>query len=153
MEHYNPYIAPFMDIVDKDNGNGYHKNLPSNGMFITVPNSNTKMFYEVKTINGATIIFIRYIHYDNLKQLMNLLAFACQWWKSAKPNMIYMREKDRKNGAGKYLEKLGFFKSRVKNDLEEFDCNIDGWPCKCNVYEYSTYNINRKKKKSSKTIV
>lgn len=149
MQHYNPSITPFMEVVDKDNGKGYSKNLPKNGMLISIPNSNTKMFYELKFIEGATIIFIRYIHYDNEKQLKNLLAFACQWWKSTKPNMIYMREKDRKNAAGRYLEMLGFFKSKIKNELEEFDCNVDGWPCHCNVFEYTSYNIAEKKPRKS----
>ena len=130
---------PFMKVVDKDNGEGYSVNLPRTGCFITVPNSNTKMMYEVKTIDGSKIVFIRYIHYDTKKQLLSLLAFAVQWWSSLKPSMIYMREKKRRNGVGDILVKLGFSKNRVKNQLKQFDCNIDGTPCQCPVYEYFVY--------------
>lgn len=140
-EHYNPYISPFMDIVDSDNGDGYSKNIHRFGNFISIPDSNTKMLYEVKTLEGARIVFIRYIHYDNVDELLNLLAFACQWWTNLKPSMIYMREKSRPNDAGRYLIKLGFKRTRIPNELKPFDCNIDGVDCHCPVYEYCAYGV------------
>ncbi len=141
MQSYNPYIIPFMSIVDRDNGLGYQDNLPKNGNLISVPNSRTKLFYELKNIESTTVIFIRYVHYDNIKQLYTLLAFACQWWANLKPGMIYMREKERGNEVGKYLMKLGFRRNRIKNELLPFDCKNDGKPCHCKVFEYVAYNL------------
>lgn len=140
-QHYNPYVAPFMQVIDKDNGNGYHINVPGNGFIVTIPNSNTKVLYEIKHIESIKAIFIRYIHYDNKKELLSLLAFCCQWWNNLKPDIIYFKEKTRKNAAGVYLEQLGFVKKQIGNNLLPFNCNIDGSPCKCNVYEYYAYNI------------
>lgn len=138
---YNPKLMPFMEIVDADNGVGYHVNLPHNGYLITLKSGKTKMMYEIKSIDGVKIIFVRYIHYASKKELLTLLAFAVQWWKNAKPSLIYMREKERKNSVGKYLVALGFDKNRIQNKLKPFNCKIDGVPCKCPVYEYTAYNI------------
>ena len=151
--HHNPGITPLMKIVDIDNGDGYNRNIEHKGMIIRFPKGNTSMLYDVKTINGVKIVFIRYIHYDNRKELLNLLAFAAQWWSQLKPNMVYYREKDRKNGAGKYLMKdMGFERNEVRNELKPFNCLEDGgWPCSCKVYEYIIYGINRKSTTTKQT--
>ena len=67
--------------------------------------------------------------------------------------MVYYREKDRKNGAGKYLMKdMGFERNEVKNELSPFDCLEDGgWPCSCKIYEYIIYGINRKQSPKKQT--
>lgn len=142
MEKYSAAIEEFKEVIDQDNGKGYSDNLPSKGFLISHPykNSNTKMFYELKRLESIHVIFVRYIHYDNKKELLDLLAFAVQWWKQLYPQMIIMNEKERDNAAGDYLTKLGFVKKRIPNKLKPFDCLKDGKPCKCAVYEYAAYN-------------
>ena len=99
------------------------------------------MLYQIKNVDNVTVVFIRYIHYENEKQLLNLLAFACKWWKNLKPNMVYYKEKDREKSVGSFLTSLGFLKFKVKNELKEFDCLIDGKDCKCDVNEFYIYGI------------
>lgn len=153
MQHYNPSMEPFMEVVDLDNGKGYSKNIKRKGMLIRFPRGKTSMLYEVKVIDNVKIVFIKYIHYDTLRELYSLLAFAAQWWSNLKPNMVYYREKDRRNAVGKHLQaKMGFTRCEVKNELLPFSCKVDrGWPCSCKVYEYTIYNVKSTKAKSTKT--
>jgi hypothetical protein len=148
-QFYNPNIPPLMEIVDKDNGKGYNKNIHSKGMIIRVPNSTTEMLYEVEIREpNIKIVIIRYIHYDTKRQLLTLLAFAAQWWMRLKPNMVYYFEKDRKNGVGKYLELIGFQTQRIANKMKPFDCLQCGNPlkCQCKVSEYYVYGVGKRKK-------
>lgn len=139
---YNPHIAPVLEQADKDNGQGYSVNLPNTGYIITLPDDETKMLYEVKTIENVRVVFIRYIHYKNMKALLNLFSFAVQWWSNLKPDMIYYREKERPDAAGKFIKGLrGFKEKEIVNSLKPFNCLIDGMPCQCKVYEYTCYNI------------
>ena len=139
---YNPHIAPVLEQADKDNGQGYSANLPHTGYVVVLPDNETKMLYEVKNIENVRVVFIRYIHYKNMKSLLDLLSFAVQWWANLRPDMIYMREKERKGAAGKFIKGLkGFNEHQIANNLKQFNCNIDGMPCQCKVYEYTCYNI------------
>ena len=140
-EHYNKRILPFMEVIDNDNGAGYSVNISQRGIFIVTPSKQTKMFYEVKTLQGKQVVFIKYIHYANYNELLNLLAFAVQWWSNLRPAIVYMKEKKRDTAVGKYLVKLGFKRNEIKNTLELFDCNNDGYYCSCPVYEYFAYNV------------
>lgn len=149
-EHYNPQIAPYMELIDQENGKGYCANISKRGNFIKTQNGGASLFYEVKTIANSEdptdmvrVVCINYLHYENKKELMSLLAFSCQWWKNLKPRLIYYREKDRKHSAGKYLKELGFKDTQLKNKLKEFDCLVDGGhPCTCKVTEYCGYKFN-----------
>lgn len=146
---YNPNIAPLMQIIDQENGRGYSQNIKNQGMIIRIPNSTTQMLYEVMIKEeNIKLVFVRYIHYENKRQLLTLLAFAAQWWMRLEPNMIYFSEKSRKNGAGKYLKLLGFHEDRVKNKLRPFHCMACGGgdPCVCPVYEYYIYGVKKRKK-------
>lgn len=147
---YNPNIAPLMQIIDQENGRGYSVNIKNQGMIIRIPNSTTEMLYEVMIKEeNVKLVFIRYIHYENKRQLLTLLAFAAQWWMKLEPNMIYFCEKDRKNGAGKYLKLLGFHDDLVKNRLKPFHCLQCGGgdPCTCHVHEYYIYGVKRRSHK------
>lgn len=147
--YYNEKIQPLIKIIDKENGEGYAQaNIKARGYLLKLPSSNTQMLYEVKMIDDVIAVYIRYIHYDNKTELLNLLAFTCQWWRQLKPHLVYYREKERRNSAGEYLlEKLGFIGSSVKNELKPFKCLRDGGnPCKCKVNEYIAYQTTRKKK-------
>lgn len=138
---YNPGVERVKALSDRDNGNGFSANIPDHGRVITLTNGKTCMLYEIKRVEGLSIVFIRYIHYESKRELLSLLAFAVQWWHNLRPSMVYFREKRRPNGAGDTLKKMGFTVSQVNNDLRPFDCKVDGIPCKCPVYEYVAYNI------------
>lgn len=142
MQQYNSSLENFKVVIDEDNGQGYANNMPKKGFLISHPasGSNTKMFYETKVMEHIRVVFIRYIHYDNKKELLDLLAFAVQWWQSMRPQIIVMNEKERNKAAGDYLVKLGFTKRAISNNLKPFDCLIDGDHCQCDVYEYAAYN-------------
>ena len=146
--HYNGKIKPLIELIDLDNGDGYAAgNVKTQGYLLKVPRSKTQMLYEVKMIDDVRAVYVRYIHYDSQKSLLNLLAFTCQWWRQLKPHLVYYREKERKNPAGDILvEKLNFMSNQVKNELKPFDCLIDGTPCKCKVTEYVAYQTKRKKR-------
>lgn len=134
-------LQEFFDIIDEENGIGYSANISDKGYFVRLANSNAKVFYEVKNLNGgARVIFINYIHYNNKKEMLSLLAFCCQWWHNLKPTMVYLREKNRPRSAGKYLKSMGFNCVELENNLKPFNCNIDGSPCQCPVYEYTAFN-------------
>lgn len=138
---YNSKVEEVLSLSDDDNGYGYSANLPRYGRVISLSHGETCMLYEIKHVEGLTIVFIRYIHYETKRDLLSLLAFSVQWWHNLRPAMIYFREKKRDNGAGDILRKMGFVRNEVKNDLRPFECNIDGNPCHCPVYEYVAYNI------------
>lgn len=142
MQQYNSALVKFRDVIDEDNGRGFAENMPEKGYLLShpKPGSNTKMFYETKVMERIRVVFIRYIHYDNKKELLDLLAFAVQWWQSMRPQIIVMNEKERSHAAGDYLVKLGFSKRGIPNHYKPFDCLKDGNPCHCSVYEYAAYN-------------
>lgn len=135
-EIYSPELEDFKQIVDADNGEGYHVNITMKGNFVKFDHGTTKMLYEIKNLEGVKIVFIKYIHYETKKELLSLLAFATQWWKNLKPSLVYYREKERKHRVGKVLKELGFEESTIPNTLEPFDCLIDGRDCNCTIYEY-----------------
>lgn len=78
-KYYNGKIRPLIKVIDDDNGKGYAEaNIKTQGCLLKLPKGNTQMLYEVKIIDNVRAVYIRYIHYDNKKELLNLLAFACQ---------------------------------------------------------------------------
>lgn len=144
-EQVNEAVRPLFTIIDKENGTGYNKNISSKGYIVKMPKSNTQMLYTVKFVpvdgTDLKILKINYIHYDNKKELLNLLAWTVKWWTALKPNIIIYREKDRHDKTiDQMLRKCGFLAHKIHPHLHEFDCKIDGWPCDCNVYELMAYS-------------
>lgn len=146
--HYNGKIKQLITLIDKDNGEDYHKNVKTKGYLLRLPNSDTQMLYQLKIVDNIKVLYIRYIHYTNRKELLNLLAFAAQWWRNLKPHIVYYKEKHRQNEAGDYLEEyLKFSRDSINNELLPFHCLIDkDTKCKCPIYEYLTYRPAEPKK-------
>lgn len=142
-EIYNKHIPPFLEVVDRENGQGYSVNISHEGNFIK--KNETKMLYQIKKIKKVVVVYIHYIHYETEEELLNLLAFSCVWWKKVNPHVIYYREKERENGVGSFLKNFGFDVQRVSNDLKPFRCRMEPGSdtCNCPVYEYVAYKTKR----------
>lgn len=113
------------EIIDKENGVGFSDNINLNGYTFT--KNGSFIVFELKHLEDVKICHIKYIHFNNEKDLTTIMVNCCNFWMGNKVQFIYYKEKEREfNSAVDFLEKLNFRTERIDRPTWR-------WPFTCRV--------------------
>ena len=123
------------DVMDKENGAGFSNNFNLNGYVFQKQGS--FIVFELKLIEDVKVCHVKYIHYENQKDLQTILAYSCNFWMGNNVQFMFYKEKHRKNGVVEKLKSLGFREEVVKGTNWKWkfactECRND--PCTCVVH-------------------
>lgn len=130
--------ADIRAAIDRDNGKGYSSNINLNGYVFTKRNS--FIVFELKNIEDVRVCHIKYIHWENERELMNILTCCCNFWMGNRVQFIFYKEKERKGGTVQYLKDLGF-REEIADPVKwkwKFACSECGQD-KCSCMVHSLY--------------
>lgn len=126
-----------IELIDKENGEGFHKNIDLSGYNFFKGNS--FISFKISKVEGVNIANIRYIYSDKKEDLLKVLAYCCNFWVGNKVKFIYYKEKDKAKYATKALNNLGFKIVDDVNNIQwkhSFNCNIhNNGECNCKINE------------------
>ena len=123
------------EIIDRENGKGFSRNINLNGYMFT--HKNSFIVFELKVLDEIRICHIKYIYFDNVKDLITIMVYACNFWLGNKVQFLFFKEKKKNVSAIKFLENLNFRKEMVENYNwpYKFECKLeDDTDCNCPVY-------------------
>ena len=126
-------------IIDKENGKGYSDNINLKGYIFT--RNNSFIVFELKNIEDVRVCHIKYIYFDNTKDLKTIIVNCANFWMGYKIQFLFFKEKEKKISAVKFLESLNFRKDVVRNNnwKHDFECNVCGEKhlekCECALYK------------------
>ena len=112
------------EIIDSENGKDFSFNINLNGYVFT--KNGSFIVFEFKNVEGIKICHIKYIHFNNEKDLITILSNCCNFWMGNGIRFIFYKEKERDtNSPIEILESLNFRKDIIDKHLwkYEFDCN------------------------------
>ena len=128
------------NIIDSENGKGYYRNINLKGYTFT--KNRSFIIFELKTLEDIRICHIKYIHFEDEKDLINIMAYCCNFWMGNKVQFIYYKEKDRKSSEKikDFLRSLNFRIETIDrpNWRWKFDCIKEECvnECKCVVWSF-----------------
>ena len=125
-------------VIDKENGKNYSLNLDLNGY--TFKKNNSFVLFELRYVEDIKICIIKYIHFEKMKDLINILVTCCNFWLGNEVQFLYYQEKERrKNSPIDFLRQLNFKVELVENPswnykFECVNCNPND-QCHCRLYK------------------
>lgn len=122
-------------LIDSENGKGFSENIPLDGYNFF--KNNSFISFKISKVEDVQVVIIRYIYSDNKKDLVNILAYCCNFWMGMQVKLIYYREKEKSSYAIDYLREIGFKVSSVDKYKwrNKFECIKGESPCTCRVIE------------------
>lgn len=124
-------------IIDGENGQGYSNNLNLKGY--QFKRKNSFIIFELKNLEDLRICHIKYIYFDNVKDLITVMVHACNFWRGNKIQFLFYKEKHKNVSARKLLENLNFRSEELENVSYKypFHCKIeDSDECNCIVHTF-----------------
>ena len=126
-------------IIDEDNGPGFSSNINLNG-YVFKKNGSFIVF-QFRNIEDVKVCHIKYLHYENEKDLMTILVYCCNFWMGNNVQFIFYKEKGgRAKSLVSYLKDLNFREEILSkyNWKWKFRCNHCGNE-KCTCLVHSMY--------------
>lgn len=126
-------------IIDRENGKGYSNLINLKGYVFT--RNNSFIVFELKNIEDVRVCHIKYIYFDNIKDLKTIIVNCANFWMGYKVQFLFLKEKRKPVSAIRFLESLNFRKEVVRNNTwnHDFECNIcnaqDKDHCECVLYK------------------
>ena len=125
------------ELIDAENGAGFSNNVNLDGYNFF--KNNTFISFKISKINGIPLVNIKYIYSESKKDLINVLAYCCNYWYGSKVKFVYYKEKDKKPYAIKLLRSMGFtvLVGEYKKEWPvKFECNrCNKSKCECYINE------------------
>lgn len=121
-------------IIDLENGKGYNPNVNINGYTFT--KNGSFITFEFKYVEDVKICHIKYIYFENIKDLTTIMVNCCNFWMGNKVQFIFYKEKKKENSAIKFLENLNFRVEVIDRPKWKFPfkCLTHEDECLCAVY-------------------
>ena len=128
--------ADIRAAIDRDNGKGFSSNINLNGYVFTKHES--FIVFEFKTIEDAKVCHVKYVHWENERDLMSILVCCCNFWMGNKVQFIFYKEKERQGGVADRLRDLGF-REEITEGYQwkwRYECTqCHSTHCKCAVHK------------------
>ena len=96
-----------LDIVEKENGIRYKKNIPKNSLFLT--NDTGFVIFEKRKIEKTQVLLIHYIYASSYSEVIELFSGLFDYIIGNEIKFVYFVQHRRKAiYAEKYLKSIGF---------------------------------------------
>lgn len=112
--------------IDRENGKGFSNNVNIQGYVFKKKNS--FIIFEIKTTHDVVVAHVKYVYFDNVDDLLTLLAHSCEFWMGNSVQFVFLREKEKTSSVKTILEELGF-------TIEEATGYEWKWKFRCNVHK------------------
>lgn len=115
-------------LIDSENGIGFSNNVNIKGYKFIKHNS--FIIFEMKVIDNVRVAHVKYLFFDNTKDLLTLFATACKFWMGNKIEFFVFKEHHKLASAKDLFLEFGFTE-RVQENVN--------WP-----YDYKALDPEHK---------
>lgn len=115
-------INKIRETIDRENGNGYSKNINLKGYVFT--RNDSFIVFELKNIEDVRVCHIKYIYFNNAQDLKTIIVNCANFWMGYKVQFLFLKEKEKLVSAIDFLESLNFRKESAicRNWKHDFEC-------------------------------